>query len=143
MENNMLNTQEETWRDVSGYTGCYQVSSKGRIKSLKRTVSRRNGTTRIVPEIILSISIQSQGYPVVTLCKSGRNKKVRVSRIVGLEFVANPLNLPEINHDDGNKLNNNDWNLSWIDRSGNLKHAYRTGLRKKPVGYTRAMRSIT
>lgn len=131
----------ETWKPVFGYENMYQISNQGRIKSLYRTVIRRNGTTRTVPEIVLRISIQSQGYPVVTLSKLGKNKKVRVSRIVAIAFVPNPKKLPEVNHEDGNKLNCVDSNLSWTDRSGNLKHAYRTGLRKKPTGYTHAMRN--
>ena len=37
-------------------------------------------------------------------------------------------NLPQINHIDGNKVNNNVENLQWVDASGNALHAYKTGL---------------
>lgn len=131
----------ENWKYVTGFHGLYQVSDIGRIKSMEREVLRKNGTKRRVPEIILAIAVQSQGYPVVTLAKNGVNKKFRVSRLVAIEWVPNPENLPEVNHDDGNKLNCCAANLLWVTRSDNMKHAYRTGLRGKPVGYTHQMRT--
>lgn len=129
----------ENWKPIVGYEGLYEVSDLGRVKSVARIV-HRSPTSRTVPEKMLSINIQSQGYPVVTICRTGVKKKVRVSRLVAIEFVENPFNLPEVNHEDGNKLNCAASNLSWTDRSGNMKHAYRTGLCGKPVGYTNEMR---
>lgn len=124
----MTNLQE-IWKSVSNYEGCYEVSNLGRVKSLHRVVAQKSGKTRTVPELILAIIIQDRGYPVVTLSRDGLKIRKRVSRLVAIEHVPNPLNLPEVNHDDGNKLNCRSDNLSWTDRSGNIKHAYRTGLR--------------
>lgn len=54
-------------------------------------------------------------------------KHERVHRLVALTFIPNPNNYPEVNHKDGNKLNNCVSNLEWCDRSMNMKHAYQMG----------------
>lgn len=49
-----------------------------------------------------------------------------VHRLVALAFIPNPNNLPEVNHKDGNKLNNNIDNLEWVSKSDNIKHSFNT-----------------
>lgn len=51
-----------------------------------------------------------------------------VHRLVAMKFIPNPNNLPEVNHKDGNKLNNNASNLEWISRLDNMRHAWASGL---------------
>lgn len=53
-------------------------------------------------------------------------KRIRkyIHRLVWYYFIDNPLLLPEINHLDWNKSNNNDWNLEWSTSSNNKKHRY-------------------
>ena len=57
-----------------------------------------------------------------------------VHRLVAKTFIINPNNLPQVNHIDGNKLNNAISNLEWCDNSYNQKHAYKLGLQKKQFG---------
>ena len=70
------------------------------------------------------------GYMIVTLCRGknqGRQNK-RVHRLLMEAFVDNPNNYPQINHIDGNKLNNNLDNLEWCSSKHNSIHAVSMGL---------------
>jgi hypothetical protein len=70
-----------------------------------------------------------KGYGVVSI--QGHPNKLH--RVVAKCFIPNPNNKPQINHLDGNKLNNNIQNLEWVTNSENQKHAYSIGLRKYKV----------
>jgi hypothetical protein len=61
------------------------------------------------------------------------NKNFYVHRLVAECYLPNPNNLPEVNHDDGNKTNNNVSNLYWCTRSQNIKHAYDNGFKTPPI----------
>jgi|688.fasta_scaffold508694_2 hypothetical protein len=114
----------EKWKDIKGYEGKYQVSNLGNVKSLQRFANHWQGGIRIVPEKILKQFIK-QGYYYVDL---GNKKQYRVNRLVACEFLINTYNKAEVNHNDGNKLNNHATNLEWATRSENMKHCYKTGL---------------
>ena len=79
------------------------------------------------------------GYREVILNK----KRVLVHRIIAITFIPNPDNLPQINHKDGNKINNNIDNLEWCTRSYNLVHAYKNGLEKKMLGENHCSHKLT
>lgn len=71
------------------------------------------------------------GYKQCRLYKDGKKKYVRVHRLVAELFVPNPNNLPQVNHKDGNKLNNHYTNLEWVSNSQNTKHAFDNNLTSK------------
>ena len=114
---------EELWKDIKGYEGLYQVSSFGRIKSLLGW----NGHKYVYREKILNPYMQnSKGTyyrSVVKLKKNGKAKDYKVHRLVAQAFIPNPNNLPQINHIDGNPLNNNVNNLEWCTQKYNVNHA--------------------
>ena len=112
---------QEEWRDIKGYEGFYMVSSEGRIKSLSRVAS--NG--RRIEERILKPRNNGYGYLVVDLCKDRQPRTITVHRLVATAFLDNPKNLPQINHIDENKANNNVSNLEWCNRKYNCNYGTR------------------
>lgn len=72
------------------------------------------------------------GYRGVNLFKNGRCKRFNIHRLVAMAFVNNENGLPEVNHKDGNKLNNHWQNLEWCTRQENAIHS--TTVLKKNVG---------
>ena len=47
----MIAINEEIWKDIKGYEGVYQVSNKGRVKSLKRFIDYVDDRDRPTEEI--------------------------------------------------------------------------------------------
>ena len=74
--------------------------------------------------------VSSVGYFRVELWSGGRGQKVSVHRLVAQAFVENPHGKPQVNHLDGDKLNNAACNLEWVTQSENQRHAYEVGLQK-------------
>ena len=97
----------EVWKDIEGYEGLYQVSNKGRIKSLKKKFGKQE------TEIIMKPNMEWCGYLRVGLIKDKKAKMYAVHRLVAKTFIANPENKPIVNHIDGNKANNEVENLEW------------------------------
>ena len=69
------------------------------------------------------------GYKVVTLHINGKQYQKRINRLVAMAFIKNPNGLPQVNHIDGDKSNNNVSNLEWCTAIYNTNHAIKTGLR--------------
>lgn len=59
---------------------------------------------------------------------------IGLHRLLAITFIPNPLNKPQVNHKDGNKLNNALSNLEWATRKENIQHSFDTGLRVMPKG---------
>ena len=114
----------EEWRPVVGYEGLYEVSNMGRVKSLERTArcGLNGGCYRTVPERILKLNKDSNGYLQVNLCKDGKRKNCLVHGIVAQAFLENPMGYTEVNHIDEDKTNNCMDNLEWCSRSYNLTY---------------------
>lgn len=124
----------ETWKNIKGYEGLYQVSSEGRVKSLER----KDCLGRIVKERILKTAPNAQGYPIVVLCAGGKQKMFKVHRLVCQAFHKNPENKPCVNHIDENKTNNAASNLEWCTYEENNNHGTHNErvakANSKPVG---------
>lgn len=109
----------EIWRDIAGYEGLYQISNLGRVKSLER-----NEKFCKRPETILKAFLCGSGYREIILRnKDGRKPKL-IHRLVAEAFIPNEEGKREVNHKDGDKLNNAASNLEWVTSSENIKHSY-------------------
>ena len=114
--------KKEFWKNIKDYENLYQGSNLGRVRSFDRWVKGRNGSLRFCKGRILKPGINGRGYLQVDLCKNGKVKKFLVHRLVAEAFLPNPDNLPEVNHKDENKQNNNVENLEWCDRTHNVNY---------------------
>ena len=120
---------KEIWKNINGYEGKYQVSSQGRVKSLKRKY-RHNS-------IILIPKIDKSGYLEVQLSKYGSKKSIKIHRLMGEAFLTDTFydeNMV-VDHIDNNKSNNNLNNLQIITRRQNSsKDQFRHNRSSKFVG---------
>lgn len=119
-----------TYLPVSDYEGLYEVSELGDIRSLDRTVLGKDGTYYPFKGRSLKPAINSSiQYLQVSLWKEGVGTSHYVHRLVAKAHVKNPLDLPEVNHLDGDRTNPVASNLEWCTSSQNSIHASVTGLR--------------
>lgn len=110
----MNNTIDEKWYPVKNYEGLYEVSDKGRVRSLK------SGQPKI-----LKPRRTIKGYLQVDLYKNGDRKFCYIHRLVAQTFIPNPDNLPQVNHISEDKENNSVHNLEWCDPKYNINYGNR------------------
>lgn len=116
---------EEIWKDIEGYDGLYQVSNRGLVKRPDRLVVRSGPQgNALIKGKILNQNWHKGGYRRLTLSKDQVESKKLVHCLVAIAFVANPNNLPEVNHKDHDPSNNNDWNLEWTTTRENNTHKF-------------------
>lgn len=111
----------EVWKDINNYEGMYQVSNKGRVRSLDRFAD--NGV--FYKGKMLKPYIKNTGYVEYRLSKNSKHKAITGHRLVAEAFIFNGGNLPCINHIDENKSNNNADNLEWCTVSYNNTYSDR------------------
>lgn len=100
----------EEWLKVKGFNN-YEVSNTGKLRN-------------IVTGLLLKLAIDRYGYYKIQLREKELNKYTTIHRLVAETFIPNPENKPQVNHIDGNKLNNYVSNLEWATPSENIKHSY-------------------
>ena len=122
----------EEWRAVPGYEGLYEVSNKGNVRNVRRNT-------------LLRLPKNKYGYIQVGLYKNGIRTEFKVHRLVAQAFIPNPDGLPQVNHKNEVKTDNNVDNLEWCtakynnnygtarirSRDTKIKNGYYTGLSKE------------
>lgn len=103
------NPKLEKYKPIPGYDGKYIVSSWGYVYSAGCQYSMMEQVTEKV-------------YFRVALYKNGKRKWHKVHRLVAKAFIPNPENKPQVNHIDGNKINNSVTNLEWVTDEENKAH---------------------
>ena len=122
-----VSVSEEIWKPIKNYEGFYEISDKGNVRSVERVVKSGRGH-RTVPSTLLKPALGEWGYETVSLSKNNKHLTQRVNRLVAQAFIPNPNNYPQVNHIDGNKLNNCVENLEWCNASQNMLHCHINGL---------------
>lgn len=107
------------WKDIRGFEGLYKISDNGEVKSLPKYNFSKNKILK---------ADKTSAYFRVILFKDNVKKRYSIHRIVATEFIKNIKNLPQVNHIDGDKRNNNVKNLEWVSRKENIRKAWRLGL---------------
>lgn len=106
--------EEEIWKPVKGYEGLYEISNRGRLKSLPHEVHRRGQGTILVKGCILKLVYNPNGYHIHILHKQGAKPyTARIHRLVAETFIPNPENKPCIDHINGIRDDNRVENLRW------------------------------
>lgn len=105
----------EQWKSITGFEGFYEVSNKGRVKSL------------ISNGLIMKTYIINSGYEALKLTVNKKVSSRSVHRLVAREFCEGYSEELDVNHKDGNRLNNKSENLEWVTRKENIRDCMRRG----------------
>ena len=103
------------WKEISKFPK-YFISNTGEV------MSKMNCYQYKCSKYILKQRTDKKGYKFVNLYKEKHMYSVKVHRLVAEAFIPNPDNLPQINHKDEDKANNNVENLEWCTAKYNLNY---------------------
>ena len=96
-------------KDIDGYEGKYKIYEDGRVWSYKYNKFMKAFTN-------------NTGYYRIGLSKDNKNKKFLLHRLLAINFIPNPNNLPDVDHFDRNNKNNDLSNLRWVTPGENSEN---------------------
>lgn len=119
--------------EIPGYPG-YWAREDGVIAS---SINRRVDCYKVFKPVL------SNRYYGANLYGGVNRFYISFHRLIAITFIPNPENKPQVNHKDGNKLNNNAGNLEWVTAIENSRHARRTGLVPAAKGIENGQAKLT
>lgn len=124
----ILHDMKEIWKDIEGYEGHYKISNTGKVKTITRVITMKNGVERTYKSKYLKGFVNNIGYLCFDLYLNGIRNNIKAHYLVAYHFVYGYKKGLWVNHKDGNKLNNKSINLEWITPQQNSIHAFDTRL---------------
>lgn len=113
---------DEIWKPIKDYEGLYEISNFGRVRSLERIITYKDGRSKHIKEKILKPYKSRKGYFYVNLSKNSIKKKNYIHKLVAYTFVGGYFEGAHIDHIDTNPLNNCSWNLRWVTHKENMNN---------------------
>jgi hypothetical protein len=126
----MMADNKEEWKDIPGYEGYYQASNMGRIRSVNRYVQKKDGKMMFCKSTILKTFNSTYcKYQSVQFSKDNIPRKFLLHRLIAATYYGKlPPNM-EVNHKNGNTLDNRVVNLEVVTHQENIDHSVSTGLK--------------
>lgn len=121
----------EQWKDVVGYEGFYQVSDRGRVRSLVRLLPAAFEAGVRKEKKVLAFGSNKQGRLQVTLCMRGEKKRFQVHTLVLTAFVGPCPEGMECLHFDNDYTNNQPSNMKWGTHLENMRDKVRHGTQQR------------
>jgi hypothetical protein len=103
----------ELLEDIKGFEGLYQINRKGQIWSIRK---------KIFMKTTIGLNKNGMRYTRIGLRKNDKTSCLYLHRLMAIQFIPNPLDLPEVDHTDRDSLNNSLNNLRWVDRRANMNN---------------------
>ena len=108
-------------KGIKGYEERYSSTKNGKIWSHRR-------------KKFLKPKPDKDGYLRVVLFKDGERKDFGIHRLVGIVYIDNLDNKPQINHKNGIKTDNRVKNLEWTTAKENIAHSIENNLKVSALG---------
>lgn len=127
----------DTWRDIPGFLGAYEINREGVIRSKPRHISRGKMGVYFRKGRIMHATPARCGYLQTHLRLNGKPCHQLVHRMIALAFIQNPENKLHVAHNDGNPRNNKISNLRWATHAENMAdmfiHKTHSSFKKKAI----------